>query len=145
MDTLDKCSAHVFEILHTRHAAAGAAAAPAQPAVARPSSKLSSSELKPNKLHHDSSTSVFCTWKKQFKAYYNAAQLHTLPCSQQQAYSNNCLDDSLRASMDREATGTTPVFSPIVGLNTCMKILDGTFLETYPFHVRRKQFFYARQ
>ena len=37
------------------------------------------------------------------------------------------------------------MFSPIVGLYTCIKILDRTFLETYPLHVRRKQFFEARQ
>ena len=115
-DTLDKCSADAFSVLHNRYANAGAAAAPPQPAVARPSSKPSSSELRPEKLRHDSSTSVFRTWKKQFKAYYDATQLHTLPCSQQQAYLSNCLDDSLRARINREATATTPVFSPIVGL-----------------------------
>ena len=88
---------------------------------------------------------MFRTWKKQFKAYYDTAQLNTLPCSQQQAYLNNYLDDTLHARIDREDTGTTPVFSPTVGLYTYIKILDGTFLETYPLHVRRKQFFDARQ
>ena len=57
----------------------------------------------------------------------------------------NCLGDNLRARIDREATGTTPIYSPIVGLYTCIAILDGTFLETYPIHGRRKQFFDARQ
>ena len=57
-DTLDKCSADVFTVLHNRHAAAGAAAAPAQPAVVRYSSKPSS-ELKPEKLRHDSSTILY--------------------------------------------------------------------------------------
>ena len=66
----------------------------------------------------------------------------TIPCSQQQGYLCNCLE---RARIDREATNTTPVYSPIVGLFTCISILDNTFLESYPIHVRRKQFFDARQ
>ena len=32
-----------------------------------------------------------------------------------------------------------------MGLFTCISILDNTFLEWYPIHVRRKQFFDARQ
>ena len=56
-ETLDKCSADVFTVLHNRHAAA----APAQPAILRPSSKPSFSELKPEKHRQDSSTSVFRT------------------------------------------------------------------------------------
>ena len=99
-DTLGKCSTDIFIVLHNRHAAAGAVANPVQPAVVRPSSKFSSSELKPEKLRHDSSTAVFRTWKKQFKAYFDAAQIISLPCSQQQAYLNNCLDDVLRARVD---------------------------------------------
>ena len=71
----------------------------------------------------------FRTWKKQFKAYYDAAHLGALPCTQQQAYLNNCLDNALRARVDREATGNTPVYFPIVGLIMCIAILDNTFLE----------------
>ena len=112
---------------------------------ARPSSKPSSSELKPEKLTHDTSTSTFRTWKKQFQAYFESAQLGTLPCSQQQAYLCNCLDSVLCARIDREATGTTPVYTPIAVLFTCMATLDQTFLEAYPIHVRRKHFFDARQ
>ena len=68
-----------------------------------------------------------------------------MPCSQQQAYLCNCVDTVLRARIDREATNTTPVYSPIVGLYTCIAILDNVFLESYPIHARRKQFFDARQ
>ena len=60
-DTRDKCSADVFTVLHNGHAAAGTVANPVQPAVIRPSSKPSSSELKPEKLRHDSSTAAFHT------------------------------------------------------------------------------------
>ena len=85
------------------------------------------------------------TWKKQFWAYYDVAQLGSLPCLQQQAYLNNCLDDVLRARVDREATGTTPVYSPILELFTCVAILVSTFLESNPIHLLRKQFFNAHQ
>ena len=69
----------------------------------------------------------------------------SLPCSQQQAYLCNCLDSVLRARIDREASSTIPVYSPIVGLYTCISILDNVFLESYPIHVRRKLFFDTRQ
>ena len=49
------------------------------------------------------------------------------------------------ARIDREASATTPVYTPINGLQTCMTILDTTFLEAHPIHVRRKLFFDARQ
>ena len=107
-EVLDKYSQGAFTVPHNRHAAALAAVAPLQAAaLPRPSSKPSSSELKPEKLTHDASTSVFRTWKKQFKTYFVTAQLGTLTCSQQQAYLNNCLDSVLHARIDREATGTT--------------------------------------
>ena len=97
------------------------------PTIMRPSS----SELKPEKLTHDASMSTFQTWKKQFRAYFESAQLGTLPCSQQQAYLCNCLDSVLHARIDREATGTTPVYTPFAVLFTCMAILDQTFLEAF--------------
>ena len=81
------------------------------------------------------------TWKELFRAYYDAAHLGSLSYSQQQAYLN-CLDVGL---VDREATGTTPVYSPVHGLITCISILDSTFLESNPIHLLRKQFFDARQ
>ena len=127
-------------VLHERHATNPASAIPFQAATQspRPSAKPSSSELKPEKLTHDASASTFRTWKKQFRAYFDSSQLGALPCSQQQAYLCNCVDSVLRARIDREATGTTPVYSPVVGLFTCIAILDNTFLEAYLIHVRRK-------
>ena len=111
MDVLDKCSADVFTILHARHAAAQAITAPAQLAApVRPTAKPSTAELNPVKLAHDASMVNFREWKKQFRAYYDAAHLGSLPCTQQQAYINNCLDEMLCAQVDREATGTTPIY-----------------------------------
>ena len=68
-----------------------------------------------------------------------------MPCTQQQAYLNNCLDDVLRAQINWEASATTPIYSPVPGLVTCISILDSTFLESNPIHLRCKQFFNARQ
>ena len=65
----------------------------------------------------------FRTWKKQLRVYYDAAHLGSLPCSQQQTYLNNRLDDVLRTLANREA-----VFSPVPLLMTCICIVDSTFL-----------------
>ena len=146
-EILAKCSEEIFTVLHERQVANPAVPQPAatHTQAARPLSKASASELKPERLTHDSSASAFRSWKKCFRAYYDSAQMGSLPCSQQQAYLCNCLDSILRARIDREATSTTPVYSPIVGLYTCIVILDQVFLEAYPIHVRRKLFFDARQ
>ena len=40
---------------------------------------------------------------------------------------------------------TTPIYSNVPGCLTCGGILDSVFLETNPIHLRRKQFFDARQ
>ena len=116
---------------HNRHAAAPAAVIAAQPAPApaRAPAKPSSAELKACMLSHKTSMASFRTWKKQFRAYYDTGHLSYLPCTQQQAYLNSCVDDTLCAKVDREATGTTPINSPIQGLMTCMTIQDNTFLE----------------
>ena len=144
-EILDKCTEEVFVVLHERQVANPAAPAQAIAQAPRTTGKASAAELKPEKLTHDSSASTFRSWKKGFQAYFDSAQMASLPCTQQQAYLCNCIDTVLRARIDREATSTTPVYSPIKGLYTCIAILDGVFLESYPIHVRRKQFFDARQ
>ena len=144
-EILDKCTEEVFVVLHERQVANPAAPAQAVVQAPRTTGKASAAELKPEKLTHDSSASTFRSWKKGFQAYFDSAQMASLPCTQQQAYLCNCIDTVLRARIDREATSTTPVYSPIKGLYTCIAILDGVFLESYPIHVRRKQFFDARQ
>ena len=146
-EVLNKCSDEVFKIQHDRHASTARDNTPPQaaPAPRASASKPPSTELKPEKLTHDASAADFRTWKKQFRAYFESAQLGALPCSQQQAYLCNCLDTALRARIDREASATTPVYTPINGLQTCITILDTTFLEAHPIHVRRKMFFDARQ
>ena len=146
--TFDEAGTAIFQVIHERHAAApqaaiAAAQAPA-PAPARASVKPSA-ELKPKELSHDAFMATFRMWKKQFRAYYDAGGLGTLPCTQQQAYLNNYVDEALASRIDRESTGMTPVYSPIQGLMICIHVLDNYFLEVNPVHLRRKQFFDARQ
>ena len=135
--TLDKASNQVFRVIHERHASAPQAAAAAAAAPARASKP--SAELKPKELSYDPSMATFRAWKKQFRAYYDAGNLSSLPCSQQQAYLNNCIDETLATRVDRESTATTPVYSPIQELFTCIQVLDGYFLEVNPVHLRRKR------
>ena len=92
-EVLNKCSDEVFKLQHDRHASRdNQPAQPVLPQNPRPvTAKPPATELKPEKLTHDASTTTFRTWKKQFRAYFDSAQLGTLPCGQQQAYLCNCL------------------------------------------------------
>ena len=85
------------------------------------------------------------SWGKQFRAYFDAGRFDILPCTQQQAFLNNCIDEVLRARINRETSATTPIYSNVPGFMTCAGILDFVFLESNPIHLRRKQFFDARQ
>ena len=83
MEVLDRCSTDVFAILHTRHAAAQAVAAPTQlVAPVLPTVKPPTAELKPDKLAHDATMANYRTWMKQFRAYFDAGHVNTLPCAQ---------------------------------------------------------------
>ena len=96
---LDKCSSDVLEILHNRHATAQVNAPPvAQQAAPGQAPKAPTSELKPEKLSNDASMATYRNWGKQFRAYFDAGRFDSLPCTQQQAFLNNCLDDVLRFS-----------------------------------------------
>ena len=143
---LDRFSSDVLEILHNRHATAQVNAPQVvQQAAPGPAPKAPTSELKPEKLSNDASMATYRSWGKQFRAYFDAGRFDSLPCTQQQAFFNNCLDDVLRARINREASATTPVYSNVPGFLTCSRLLDTVFLETNPIHLRRKQFFDARQ
>ena len=134
LEILDKCSSDIFEVLHTSHAAAQAVVPPIQaPAAARPTPKAPTAELKPEKLAHDSTMANYCSWGKQFRAYFNAGRFSTLSCTQQQAFLNNCIYDVLHARVNREASATTPIYSNVPGFLTCSGILDSVFLESNPY------------
>ena len=80
-EILDKCSEEIFTVLHNHQVANPAVPQPAaaQAQAARPLSKASASELKPERLTHDSSASAFRSWKKCFRAYYDSCLLYTSP------------------------------------------------------------------
>ena len=86
----------------------------------RPTPKPLTAEFKPNNLAHDATMANYHTWMKQFRAYFDAGHLNTLPCAQQHAYLNNCLDNVLCARVNREASATTPIYSPVTGLIPCI-------------------------
>ena len=143
---------HLFDFksvgrVHNCHAAAQVNAPQIQnQAAVGPAPKAPTIELKPEKLANDSSMANYrSSWGKQFRAYFDAGRFDALPCTQQQPFLNNCLDDILCAHVNREALATTPVYSNIPGFMTCSSILDSVFLESNPIHLRRKQFFDARQ
>ena len=65
LEILDKCSSDVFAVLHDRHAAAQAVVNPIQaPAAARAPPKAPTTELKPEKLTHDSTMANYRSWGK---------------------------------------------------------------------------------
>ena len=106
---LDRCSSDVLEILHNRHTTAQVNAPPAaQQAAPGQAPKAPTSELKPEKLANDASMATYRNWGKQFRAYFDAGCFDSLPCTQQQAFLNNCLDDVLRARINSCLLYTSP-------------------------------------
>ena len=84
--TLDKAATAIFRVIHECHATApqaAIAAAQAQAAAPARASVKPSAELKPKELSHNASMVTIRTWKKQFRAYYDAGSLGLLPCTQQ--------------------------------------------------------------
>ena len=107
--TLDECATAIFHVIHKRHAAAPQAALAALPAPAPIwTTAKPSAELKPEKLSHDATMATFRTCKKQFRAYYDAGSIGSLPCTQQQAYLNNCVDEALRSRICLLYTSPSP-------------------------------------
>ena len=82
-DHVNECATAIFRVIHEKHVAAPQAslAALPVPAPARSPAKPST-ELKPEKLSHGATMASFRTWKKQFRAYYDAGHIGSLPCTQ---------------------------------------------------------------
>ena len=84
LDILNKCSSDVLKVLHNRHAAAQIIAPPIQAqAAAGPAPMAPTAELKPERLADDSTMANYCSWGKQFRAYFDAGRFDALPCPQQ--------------------------------------------------------------
>lgn len=95
------------------------------------------SDLKPDKLQPDASTTDYRQWKRQFTAYFSASHLDHAPTRDQHAYLESCLHADLAKVVSREATNTTPT----IGENSCFAILDNIFKNKYPIILRRKAYF----
>jgi hypothetical protein len=99
------------------------------------------SDLKPEQLQVDSSTTDYKQWKRQFSAYFSASNLDGARVPDQHAYLESCLHKDLAKVISREATQTTPT----LGENSCMSILDRVFKNKYPIILRRKSYFSMSQ
>ena len=113
-------------------------------AVATPSAAKPQNELKPDKLCHDASMTLYRAWKDEFRAYHSASNLSklTLPC--QHAFLLKCVDVNISMRLKRLKTDTTPLF-PVAGANSCIDIINEFFRERNPLMIRRRAFFNYRQ
>ena len=129
-----------------KRAAEAAGQAPQQQAGAQGNATTPSvkpvSDLKPQQLQAEASTSDLRQWKRQFEAYYSASNMSSARIMDQQAYLEACLDKELAKSLARQSTGTTPIFGENA---SCMTILDGIFNRRYPLLLRRRQYFNMSQ
>jgi hypothetical protein len=94
-------------------------------------------DLKPELLQTDASTTDVTQWKRQFTSYYGASNMAEAKISEQHAYMEACLHRDLAKYVSRRLTNTTAV----LGDNSCMTIIDGYFRSKYPVLLRRQQFF----
>jgi len=99
------------------------------------------SDLKPDQLQVDASTTDYKQWKRQFSAYFSASNLDGARVPDQHAYLESCLHTDLAKIISREATQTTPT----LGEDSCMTILDKVFKNKYPIILRRKSYFSMTQ
>jgi hypothetical protein len=99
------------------------------------------SDLKPEQLQPDASTTDYRQWKRQFSAYFSASNLEGARIPDQHAYLESCLHKDLAKVISREATDTTPT----LGENSCFTILDRVFKNRYPIILRRKSYFSMAQ
>ena len=82
LETLDRCSSNVLEILHNCHATAQVNAPQIQnQAAVGPAPKAPTIKLKPEKLVNDASMAIYRSWGKQFRAFFDAGRFDTLPCT----------------------------------------------------------------
>ena len=95
------------------------------------------SDLKPELLQNDSSTTDVTQWKRQFTSYFSTSNMTEAKITEQHAYLEACLHRDLAKYVCRRTTNTTAV----LGDYSCMSIIDGYFRSKYPVLLRRQQFF----
>ncbi len=97
--------------------------------------------LKPPQLSLEYSPEEMRIWAEKFKAFYASSKLDTVTVGEQQAYLIVCLDNHLASRLRDEIRADTPV----LGDDSCMKVLEQEFLNKYPLFNRRLKFFQCKQ
>ena len=79
----------------------------------------------------------------QFKAYYEASRLHTLPTEQQQAFLRQGVHPDVWIAIQQKINMTTRIFKNASELDddSCEKFIEDAFQIRYPLIMRRYRFF----
>ena len=79
----------------------------------------------------------------QFKAYYEASRLHTLPTEQQQAFLRQGVHPDVWIAIQQKINMTTRIFKNALELDddSCEKFIEDAFQIRYPLIMRRYRFF----
>ncbi len=80
-------------------------------------------------------------WIDQYEAYHRTSNLDTLPNKDQQAYFLALLDSPLRARIKASLADHIPVLSVISQQDSCIAILERSFMAKHPLFTRRLNFF----
>ena len=100
--------------------------------------------LKPSfTLTFDNSPTELSTWIAQFKSYFEASRLHTLPRDQQQAFLRQGLGPDVWTVIKQRINIETRVFNDPLNLDeeSCESIIQEAFQVRYPLIMRRYRFF----
>ncbi len=96
--------------------------------------------LKPTMLKRDDMPVTMRAWIEQYVAYHRTSHLDT--DKDQQTYFLTLLDSSLRARIKASLTDDTPVLT-ITGQDSCISILEKSFMAKHPLFTRRLNFRYT--
>ena len=100
--------------------------------------------LKPSfTLSFDNTPTELNTWSTQFRSYFDASRLETLPQAQQQAFLRQGLNPDVWTAIKHKINDDTPVFSNPLDLeeDSCQKLIENAFQIRYPLIMRRYKFF----
>ena len=100
--------------------------------------------LKPSfTLDFENSPTELAAWMAQFKAYYEASRLHTLPTEQQQAFLRQGVHPDVWIAIQQKINMTTRIFKNASELDddSCEKFIQDAFQIRYPLIMRRYRFF----
>ena len=100
--------------------------------------------LKPSfSLSFDNSPTELSTWLSQFKSYFEASRLHTLPLDQQQAFLRQGLSPDVWTVIKQKINIETGVFNDHLHPDeeSCESVIEEAFQVRYPLIMRRYRFF----